>query len=63
MAQNDETAIVTSPEYWRQLLEHTQALEAVVAMYNAEKRGEMEEFTPDQLEEWVTENNTLAKTV
>ena len=56
--QNQETAIVTSPNDWQQLLEHIQTLEAVIGMVQAEQQGEIDEFSPTELEEWATEHST-----
>ncbi len=50
-----ETAVILSSLEWRKLVEYIENLEAVVAMYKAEQKGEMDHMSPEKLDAWAAE--------
>ncbi len=50
-----EAAVILSSAEWRQLVEHMEALEAVVEMYKAERQGKVDRLSPEELDAWIAE--------
>lgn len=50
-----EAAVILSAAEWRQLVEHLEALEAVIEMHKAEQRGHVDRMSPEEVDQWVAE--------
>ena len=50
-----EAAVILSAAEWRQLIEHIEALEAVVEMHKAEQRDDIDRLSPNELDSWLNE--------